>query len=230
MAMTPPYFTSDLFKFLRALARNNTRDWFNAHKDQYEQAVRAPAQRLITDLATPLRTISTQFVANPAKVGGSLFRLQRDTRFSSDKQPYKAWIGIRLYHARRRDVHAPSFYLHLQPGECFIAGGLWQPEPPVLKRVREFMIDNPDAWRRAARDPAFLREFELGGESLSRAPRGFPADHPLLEDLKRKDLMAWQTFADDVVLQADFDRFLGARLRRLAPLVDYLCAALDLEF
>lgn len=228
--LSSPWFDKGLFAFQRELARNNHREWFHAHKDEFERVLREPAQRLIADLAAPLAQVSTHFVANPAKVGGSLFRIQRDTRFSGDKQPYKTWLGIRLYHERRRDVHAPSFYIHLQPGECFVAGGLWRPEPPVLKRVREFIVDNPDAWTRAARSPAFLRDFALGGESLTRPPRGYPADHPLIDDLKRKDFIAWQHFDEAEAIKPTFDAFVMARIKRLAPLVDYLCAALDLEF
>ncbi len=224
------HFNKDLFTFLRALARNNNRDWFQTNKPRFETALREPALALITDLAAPLAKISAHFVASPARSGGSLFRIHRDTRFARDGEPYKTWLGIRLYHQRRRDVHAPSFYLHLQPGNCFIAGGLWRPEPPVLKQVREFIADNPEAWRRAVHAAAFRRDFELGGESLTRPPRGFPADHPLIDDLKRKDFIAWQNFDDGEALEPGFDRFLVARIKRLAPLVDYLCVALDLDF
>lgn len=228
--MTAPYFDAGLFRFLRELDRNNNRDWFQANKPRFEQALREPALRLIANLEAPLRRISPHMVAQASRVGGSLYRIQRDTRFSGDKQPYKTWLGIRLYHERRRDMHAPLFYVHLQPDNCFVAGGLWRPESPALKRVREFILDNPAAWRKAARSAAFLREFELGGEALTRPPRGFPADHPLIEDLKRKDFIAWQNFEPERALQPDFDRFVLARLKRLTPLVDYLCAALDLEF
>jgi uncharacterized protein (TIGR02453 family) len=228
--MTPARFDPGLFAFLRALARSNSRDWFHANKARWERSARDPALALVADLAAPLARISPHMVADPARVGGSLFRIQRDTRFASDKQPYKTWIGLRLYHQRRREVHAPSFYIHLQPGNCFVAGGLWRPEPATLKRLREFLADNPAAWRKAARAPAFLRDFEHGGEALSRPPRGWPTDHPLIEDLKRKDFIAWQAVPDSQVLAPGLDAFLARRLTRLAPLVDYLCAALDLEF
>ena len=228
--MAGPWFRPALFRFLRDLARNNRREWFLAQRERYEQDVRGPALHFIAALAHPLRRVSPHVVANPARVGGSLFRVQRDTRFHRGGAPYKPWVGIRLYHERRRDVHAPAFYLHLEPGACFIAAGLWRPEAPVLKRVRGFVADNPDAWRRAAHAPAFRRDFRLGGDSLVRAPGGFPADHPLVEDLKRKDFIAVQDVADSEVLAPGFDRFAMARVRRLAPLVDYLCAALDLDF
>ena len=125
---------------------------------------------------------------------------------------------------RHRSTFICSPVIVLSPAAC---GTL---TPPVLKQVREFMVDNPDAWTRAARTPAFLRDFVLGGDALTRPPRGFPADHPLIEDIKRKDFMAWQNFPDGEALKPGFDRFLSARIKRLAPLVDYLCAALDLEF
>jgi uncharacterized protein (TIGR02453 family) len=228
--MSKAWFDPSVFRFLRELARNNNREWFLAHKERYEQSAREPALRLVGALSGPLLDVSPHFVANPAKVGGSLFRIQRDTRFHRGGEPYKPWLGIRLYHERRRDVHAPSFYIHIQPGACFIAAGLWRPEPPVLKQVREFIADNPEAWRKAAHGPAFRRDFHLGGESLTRPPRGYPADHPLIDDLKRKDFIAVHEFADSEVLAPAFDRFLMSRVKRLAPLVDYLCAALDLDF
>ena len=228
--MSRSWFDPALFTFLRQLARNNRRDWFLANKERYEHRLREPALQFISALAGPLSAISAHYVANPAKVGGSLFRIQRDTRYHHKDSPYKPWLGIRLYHERRREVHAPSFYIHLQPGECFVAGGLWRPESPTLKRVREFIADNPDAWRRAVHAPAFRRDFPLAGDSLTRPPRGFPADHPLLDDLKRKDFIAVHAFSDSEALSPRFDRFVMARVKRLAPLADYLCAALDLEF
>lgn len=228
--MNARYFTGEVFTFLKQLSRNNRRDWFQSHQARYERAVREPALRLVADLAEPLRELSPHMVAFPSKSGGSLYRIQRDGRYASGKPPYKTWLGIRLYHERRREQPAPLFYLHIQPDHCFVAGGLWRPEPPSLKRVREFILDNPDAWRRAAHHPALLRDFEPGGERLTRPPRGFPADHPLVEDLKRKDFLALHHFDPRQALEPGFDRFVMTRVRQLAPLVDYLCAALELDF
>ena len=102
------YFSDASFKFLRALARNNDKTWFNAHKQQYEDHVRQPFLRLLVDLQPDLAAVSPHFRSDPRTVGGSLFRIYRDARFSSDKSPYKAWQGARLYHERRKQRWAAS--------------------------------------------------------------------------------------------------------------------------
>jgi uncharacterized protein (TIGR02453 family) len=242
-ARLQPYFTPATFRFLRALKRNNRRDWFHAHKDEYEEQVRAPALRLITDLAGPLRTISPELVASPRAVGGSLFRIHRDTRFASDKSPYKTHVGMSFYHAATKAVargslgtaalgrlDAPVLYLHLEPGACFTGGGIWHPQPATLKRLRDFLIDNPRSWTRATRSPAFRRVFELGGETLSRPPRGYDPGHELIEDLKRKDFIASSALGDADLLRPDLVMMLTRRFRLMRPMLDWLCASVELEF
>lgn len=224
------YFDARSFRFLRELARHNRRDWFHAHKAQYEEHLRQPFLRLIGDLQEPLGRVSAHFRADPRPVGGSLFRIHRDTRFANDKTPYKTWAGARLYHERSRQVEAPVYYLHVQPGHCFVGAGLWHPQPDTLKRVRAFLLDNPAAWTRATRSPAFRRRYALGGASLARPPRGYDPAHPLIEDLKRKDYIASVDLADADVLGPRLRATVARHLAGLAPLVDYLCAALDLEF
>jgi uncharacterized protein (TIGR02453 family) len=224
------YFTDKTFKFLRALARNNDREWFQAHKSDFQDHVRDPALRLVADLQPALREVTAHFRADPKTVGGSLFRIQRDTRFANDKTPYKTHAGMRFFHERGRELEAPSFYLHVQPGNCFMAAGFWHPEPPTLRRLRQFIHDNPAAWTQATRSPAFRRKYELGGELLVRVPAGYAADHPLIDDLKRKSFVAMAAIEDDVVLGPRLRQSVEAHFRGLAPLVDYLCAGLDLEF
>ncbi|MFT3805484.1 DUF2461 domain-containing protein [Arenimonas sp.] len=224
------YFTDKTFKFLRSLARNNEREWFQAHKDDYEQHLKLPFQRLIADLQPDLLAVSEHYRADPKGVGGSLFRIHRDTRFSNDKTPYKPWGGARFFHARSKQVEAPSFYLHVQPGNCFVGAGVWHPEPDTQRKIRQFLIDNPGSWKAAVRSPAFKRRYEMDGDSLSRPPRGFPADHELIDDIKRKDFVATAALEDAVVLGPRLRQALAGHFQGLAPLVDYLCAALDLEF
>jgi uncharacterized protein (TIGR02453 family) len=224
------YFTDKSFGFLRGLARNNNREWFLKHKPDYETHVRGPFQKLLTDLQPDLAATSTQFRADPRPVGGSLFRIHRDTRFANDKTPYKTHAGARLYHQRFREVDSPSFYIHIQPGNCFVGAGIWHPEAPTRTRIRHFIVDNPEAWRKAVHSPAFRRRFQLGGEMLTRAPRGYPADHPLIEDLKRQSFVGSTALEDSVVLGPQLRRSIASALAGLAPLVDYLCASLDLEF
>jgi len=224
------YFSDATFRFLRALKRHNSREWFQAHRSDYDAHVRAPFLRLIADLQPDLAAISPHYRADPKPVGGSLFRIHRDTRFANDKTPYKTWSGARFFHARGRQVEAPSFYLHLQPGACFLGGGLWHPEPDTQRRIRAFLLDNPAGWKAAVRTPAFRRRFEFGGESLVRPPRGYPADHELIDDLKRKSFAAMAPLDDAVVLGPRLRQSVAAGFAGAAPLVDYLCAALDLEF
>jgi uncharacterized protein (TIGR02453 family) len=224
------HFTPATFRFLRDLARNNSREWFHANKPRYDEHVKQPFLDLIAALDAPLAKVSTHFRADPRPVGGSLFRIQRDTRFSGDKTPYKTWAGARLFHERRRETAAPSFYIHVAPDDCFVGAGIWAPEPATLKRLRAFLHDNPAAWIAATRAPAFQRRYAFWGDSLKRNPPGVPDDHPLLEDLKRKHLAAGCALTEAEVMSNRLPTIVAGHLRTLAPMVDYLCAALDLEF
>ena len=225
------YFSDASFKFLRALARNNSREWFHAHKADYEAHVRAPFQRLLTDLQPVLAEVSPHYRAEPKTVGGSLFRIQRDTRFANDKSPYKPWQGARLFHERGRQVEAPSFYLHLQPQGCFVGAGLWHPQPDTLRRMRHFILDNPGSWKAAAHGGAFRKRYDLDtSEMLVRMPRGFPPEFEFADDLRRKNFVAVRALEDDLMTGPRLLATLGRDLAGLAPFTDYLCAALDLEF
>ena len=225
------YFSDKSFRFLRGLARHNNREWFLAHKTDYETHVRTPFQALLADLQPALAAVSLHFRAEPKTVGGSLFRIQRDTRVSGNKAPYKSWQGARLFHERSREVAAPSFYVHLQPGGCFVGAGLWHPEPATQRKVRQFIFDNPGTWKAAAHAPAFRRRFDMeSGEVLVRPPRGFPPDFEFIDDLKHKNFVAVRAIDDAVMAGTRLRQVIAADLTALAPFVDYLCAALDLEF
>jgi uncharacterized protein (TIGR02453 family) len=225
-----PYFTPATFRFFKSLVLHNNREWFHEHKDDYERHVREPFLALIGDLDAPLKKISPHYRADTRKVGGSLYRIHRDTRYASDKQPYKGWQGSRFFHERRHEIQAPGFYLHIQPGESFVGGGMWHPEPPVLKKLREFLADNPDAWKRATQTKGFRDRFSFWGESLVRPPRGYDPNHELIEDLKRKNFAAGQDFDEDMACSAELLPFIIDNFKRLSPMVDYLCAAQELEF
>jgi uncharacterized protein (TIGR02453 family) len=228
--MAEPYFTNATFRFQRDLARNNNRAWFAANRQRYEDVLRQPFLRLIADMQAPLAKISAHYRADPRPQGGSLFRIHRDTRFRSDKTPYKTWAGARFAHERRREVEAPSFYLHVQPGDCFAGGGLWHPESPTLKKIRAFLADNPAAWKKAVHRSVFRERFEFWGEPLKRPPRGFDRAHELIEDIKRRNFAAGAAIADSVVTSDELLPLVVDTFKRIAPMVDYLCAALDLEF
>lgn len=225
------YFTPKSFTFLRGLARNNDKTWFNEHKPQYEEHVRQPFLRLIADLQPDLASVSPHFRADPRGVGGSLFRIYRDARFSNDKSPYKSWQGARLFHERRRQVPAPSFYIHLQPGESFVGAGLWHPEPATQRKVRHFIVDNPGSWKAAAHSPVLRKKFDFEeSEKLVRAPRGFEPDFEFIDDLKHRNWVFWRALDDATMTGPRLRQTIAADLVTLGPFVDYLCAALDLEF
>lgn len=227
----PAYFSEASFKFLRDLARHNDREWFNTHKNRYETHVREPFRRLLLDLQPALTEISPHYRADAKTVGGSLFRIHRDTRFSNNKAPYKTWQGARLFHERSRNVEAPGYYIHLQPGNCFVAAGLWHPSPDSLRRIRHFILDNPAGWARAAHDGKFRRRYKLDDdEMLTRMPRGFPPEFEHADDLRRKNFVALRNIDDATMTGSRLRNVLEKDLAGLAPLLDYLCAALDLEF
>jgi uncharacterized protein (TIGR02453 family) len=220
----------ELFAFLRELREHNDRAWFAANRERYEAHVREPLLRFVADFGPHLREISPSFVADPRPVGGSLFRIQRDTRFSMDKSPYKTNAGAQFRHEAGRDAHAPGFYLHLEPGEVFAAAGLWRPGRTELGRVREAIVSDPAEWGRVVTAPAFGSVLSLGGEQLERPPRGYDPDHPFIEDLKRKDLIVTAAFAEAEACRPEFlDRFVRT-CQAAAPFVRYLTAAIGLSW
>jgi len=220
----PAYFTPELFRFLARLKRNNNRDWFLAHKDEFETHVRQPALNFITDFAAPLYTISPYLVADARPSRGSLFRIYRDTRFSNDKRPYKTHLAMRFSH-RGKDVHSPGFYLHLEAGGCFAASGLWHPEAPTLLRVRNAMVSRPKEWRAVRK----LLNWD-DASRLSRPPRGFAGDHEFVDDLKLRDLGTAVEFTDEQVLSPKFMATFAATCRKISPLAAFLSSALGLQF
>jgi uncharacterized protein (TIGR02453 family) len=228
--MANRFFTQASFDFLKKLDANNNREWFNRHKQEYEDAVRTPALEFIGAMADELRAISPHFLAAPRKVGGSLMRVYRDVRFGRDKRPFKTNVGIQFRHFMGKDVHAPGFYLHLEPRECFLGVGIWHPDAPALTRIRAFIADNPRSWVQVSRDKRFTRKFEPAGDSLSRPPRGYAKDHPLIDDLKRKDFIVVAPLDRKRVLSAGFKTEVVKSFRTAVPYIEYLCEALELPF
>lgn len=228
--MPEPHFGPELFDFLRELRENNSRDWFQDNKKRYEHDVKEPLLGFISDFGKKVPKISAHIRADPRPVGGSLFRIYRDVRFSKNKAPYKTHAAAQFRHKRGKDVHTPGFYLHLEPDQVFAGGGIWHPDSASLKNIRQAMVDCPDDWRKAISGKAFQRDCELQGESLKRPPKGFDAEHPLIEDLKRKDFIAVQSFSEDAALQGDFLNTFVAFCRQTAPLMAFLTSALDVEW
>lgn len=209
MAVEEPSFSPGLFAFLRELAKHNDREWFAANKARYAAEVQEPALAFVEDVGVRLPEVSRHLVADSRTNGGSLFRIYRDVRFSKDKSPYKTHVGIQFRHERTRDVHAPGVYLHLEPGTVFLACGVWHPDGDTLHAIRTSIAEHPARWRSIVEAPAFEERFRLGGEALKRPPAGFDRDHPLIDDLKRKDFIAIADLSESDATAAGFlTRFL----------------------
>ena len=228
--MSASYFTPKTIRFLTALTLNNNREWFEAHRDDYEGFVREPALRLIRDFAPVLKQFSSHLLAVDKKVGGSLMRGQRDTRFSRDKSPYKTNIGIQFRHKVGRDVHAPGLYLHVAPDACFLGSGVWHPDPEALGRIRTRIVEKPKAWFKVSTDSNFRKLFDLTGESLLRPPRGTDPDHPAISDLKRKDHIAIAPLTERDITSPRLLETVSARFSLTKSYFRFLCEALELPF
>jgi uncharacterized protein (TIGR02453 family) len=223
-------FRPTLFEFLDQLGDHNNRPWFQENKPRYEGEVLQPALAFIRAFQPRLKKISPHFLASDRRVGGSLMRVYRDTRFWKDAEPYKTNVGIQFRHEQGRDIHAPGFYVHIAAGECFLAVGLWRPDAPALGRIRQAIVDGPDRWRRTRDDRKFRARFFLDGDSLKRPPRGFPADHACVEDLKRTDFIAVEELEERDVLHKGFFEHVAASFASSRPFMRFLCAALKVPF
>jgi uncharacterized protein (TIGR02453 family) len=223
-------FSHDTLAFLSELAVNNNRPWFQEHKARYERAVREPSLAFIEGIGPGLRRISRHFLAIPRRSGGSLMRVYRDTRFSKNKLPYKTNIGIQFRHELGKDVHTPGFYVHIEPGACFLGTGIWRPDAVALGAIRSRITASPSAWKRARDARPFAERFELKGSRLKRAPRGYAPDHPLAADLRRKDFIGVSSFDIGEITEPEFLDYTLETFARAKSFMRFLCAALDLRF
>lgn len=225
--MAESMVTARTFRFLRDLARNNDREWFHANKQRYLDDVRDPLLRFIARVGPGLARISPQVSADPSPVGGSLFRIHRDTRFSIDKRPYKtaAAMVFPLGRGHRRGPGGPVFYLNLEPGGIFMGAGIWRPEADTLQRVRDAIVADPKGWRRVLASPGVELDEGEDDDRLKRPPRGYDPEHPLIEDLKRKRFTASAPFTERQACAANFPAAFVAACRRKAPLMQFLAHA-----
>lgn len=214
------YFDDDVFAFLRELKTHNDREWFTANKDRYERAVKEPVLAFVADAGPHLRKLSKHLVADPAPVGGSMFRIHRDVRFSKDKSPYKTHVGVQF--PLGKGAHGPGYYLHLEPRGCFVAAGMWRPEGAQLQQIRQAIADRPNDWRKASGDLDDPDE-----HTLKRPPRGFDPNHPMIEDIKRKSFTASLRLSEQQVLRDDVLPTFVRTCKELSPLMRFLARAVD---
>lgn len=229
---TAPFtgFPLGLLHFLEELSHHNNRKWFDANRQRYESEVRQPALQFIASMEKPLQMVSPHFTAIAKKVGGSLMRIHRDIRFSNDKTPYKTNVGIQFRHEFGKDVHAPGYYFHVDTEQVFIGAGIWHPDSSTLRAIRETIDEYPTDWRRARDAKAFRQKFNLTGNSLKRPPRGYGIDHPLVEDLKRKDHIAVATLDHDLLFDKSLVKVVSQHFKAAHKYMKFLCEAVDLDF
>ena len=224
------YFTPELFKFLRQLKRHNNREWFQANKQRYESGVRDPFLRFIEDFRPRLHKISPHFIADPRRSGGSLLRIYRDLRFRPDADPYQTMAAARFPHVAWKQVSAPGFYLHLDTGTSFLGCGLWHPDPETRNTIREAIVKNPAQWKKILANKKFRAACEIAGDKMKRMPPGYDPNHPLAEDLKRKDFITVTYFKDAQVCAPEFLDQVSQAVEASAPFMEFLARALGLPW
>jgi uncharacterized protein (TIGR02453 family) len=238
----PPRSSPDAFTgfrpaaltFLRSLARNNKREWFEANRERYDTEVKAPMQVLVEEIDARLGEIAPEMIGNPKK---SIFRIYRDVRFSKDKRPYKTNAAAWFYH---RDaghavgttaVHGGAgFYFQIAPKECMVAGGIWMPPGPAVKLLRQAIAEDPETLRSILRQPAFKRAFgTLSDEAvLKRTPRGFDPDHPAADLLKYKSFTVSRELSEDDMSSAKLPDMIAKQYATMLPFVRWLNRVLGL--
>lgn len=204
-------------QFLKDLAANNHREWFQANKDRYDAA--------LDNMKQFARAVENALGETDLLESATLFRIYRDVRFSKDKSPYKNNFGLSLSRATKR--LRGGYYIQIEPGGSFVGGGFWQPNKEDLKRIRdEFAIDEQPI-REIMADPAFRKHFgTLQGEELKTAPQGFDKNHPALDLLRKKSFVAIQNFTDAEVTSDTFLEEVMQSFRAIRPYFDYMSMVL----
>jgi len=221
MPPAAPRFSADTLSFLTRLKRNNRREWFNAHRDEYEAAVRQPIVDIVERLADDMRAIAPELLVSPKQ---SIYRIYRDIRFSEDKKPYKTHVAASFWHRELAKGLGAGLYFHVAPDGVWVGGGMYAPETPQLHAVREQIAANLRRFRSIVEAPAFKRALDGGleGERLQRVPRGFPKDHEAAEYLKYRQFLAGREFPARFATTPGFYRGVLGVFRQVAPLIRFL--------
>ena len=222
--MPAPRFTPKTLAFLRALKRNNDREWFKARREEYDAVVRQPMVAFIERFAEDFRAFAPELVASER---ASLYRIYRDTRFSADKSPLKTHIAAIFPWKGLPKHEGAGLYFHVSPTEVWAGGGMYMPQSAQLQRVREHIAASHRRFRAIVESPAFRRRTGgLDGERLRRVPHGFPPDHPAAEYLNYRQFLAGHEYPASVATSPRFYATLLALFREIAPLVAFLNAPL----
>jgi uncharacterized protein (TIGR02453 family) len=219
----PPFtgFPKEGIAFLQKLKRNNNREWFEKHKTDYETFVKLPMQSLIASLQPYFDRFAPEFDANPKR---SLFRIYRDIRFSKDKTPYKTHVAAHfVIRGKPKGIEGSGYYLHIEPGEIFLGGGIYMPDGDQLKKIRRAIAAKADDFLSIIEKKNFKKRFgKLEGERLQRVPQGFEPDHPMAEWLKLKQFFVGVTLPEQKCFSELFPETIADIFEDAVPLVRFL--------
>ena len=224
----PPFdgFPREGIDFMKRLKRNNTRAWFEKHKEEYETFVKLPMQSLIVALQPHFEKFAPEFEVNPKK---SIFRIYRDVRFSKDKTPYKTHVAAHfVLSGKPKGVEGSGFYLHIEPGEVFLGGGIYMPDSDQLKKIRRAIADRPEQFLSIMKQGNFKKTFgTLQGEKLQRVPQGYDPGHSMAEWLKHKQFFLWVEWPETKCLKEKFVDEVAALFKAATPMVRFLNEAMS---
>jgi len=211
-------------QFLADLKDNNNREWFEVNRKRYETAkkdVEHLTQALLLEVAKYQEGVAD---LPPKKC---IFRIHRDVRFSKNKAPYKTNMGLHIVKDGKKSGNA-GFYLHIEPNNCFLGGGMYMPPSPTLKKIRQEIDYNTAEFRAILAEKNFCENYgKLGGSQLKTAPKGYPRDHPAIDLLRHKDFVAMKSIDDDTLLAEDFVTWAAEAFKAMKPLNDFLNRAND---
>ena len=218
---TQPYFTPEGLRFLRGLARNNNRDWFNARKPVYEGQIKRPMLAVIEAVTGAMMDFAPGHVRAPESI---MMRIYRDTRFSNNKLPYKPHVSAWWVHDGLAKTSGAGFYLHVSGKQVEIAAGAFMPETEQLLAIRRFLMEHHQEYRKLAQARGLRRllKDEESGEPLSRSPKGFPAEHPAADLYRQKRWGFSASLAAETATTADFAKTVAGYFRAAAPLIALL--------
>lgn len=213
-----------IFRFLSDIAIHNDREWFHAHRHLYEEA-QAEFVRIVETMIGHIGRFDSEVVGLPVK--STLYRFYRDTRFSSDKSPYKRHLGAYINPRGKKSSHG-GYYLHLEPSNCLLAGGAYCLEMPVLRAVRQSIVDRTDEFRAIVENAAFKALFPVLGETrLKTLPAGFPRDFPYPDYLRPKDYSVCHRVPDAFFLSPDWAERAAGIFRTMKPFLDFVNDTVD---
>lgn len=214
------HFSPEALKFLRGLARNNNREWFDAHKQVYENQVKSPMLSLIGEINGDFANFAPEYIRPAQK---AMFRIYRDTRFSPNKTPYKQHVSAWFAHQGFEKKSGGGFYFHLSGKEFVVAAGVYMPDREQLLAIRNYLLEHYEEFRKLSKGSRGRRGMaEFDGMRLSRPPKGFPKNHPAMDLIAQKQWGVSASLPPEIALHPNLRKEIVARFQAASPLIEFL--------